>query len=139
MFFWIHKKNQVRFFDSASVPNLCVWFGSLVCLSFGTKLESQTYRDVGFVPCLHSSIFQSSLLWASPPRPRELGVLVRFCAFVVLFFWVVGDCLKRMRGNWMRTGFAYRRVVLLVPRFLLCCWCRDFVERLLCGAEEVLR
>ena len=29
----------------------------------------------------------------------------------------MGECLKRMRGNWMRTGFAYKRVVLLVPRF----------------------
>ena len=30
----------------------------------------------------------------------------------------MGERLKRMWGNWMRTGFAYRRVVLLVPRFL---------------------
>ena len=29
----------------------------------------------------------------------------------------MGKCLKHMRGNWMRTGFAYKHVVLLVPRF----------------------
>ena len=32
----------------------------------------------------------------------------------------MGEFLKRMRGNWMRSGFGYRlwpRVMLLVPRF----------------------
>ena len=35
----------------------------------------------------------------------------------MLFLFIVGECLKCMRGNWMWTGFGYRRAVLLVPRF----------------------